>query len=164
MAFSEDLSVFKIAEKCSNYYHFLFRMYCVVIRFSLRLFCDQSFGKYVYMANLLSQRVTVGALCSFSNLSFRTQLTKLPYLLSSFIFNISSRRSYIPNSLPNKSQMQRTIFQNFVKIAFDGYFTSSIKKDIPRLELKCDFEHYTWFRVVFKCKQNMTGADHKTQR
>ena len=112
-AFSEDLSVFKIAEKCSNYYHFLFRMYCVVIRFSLRLFCDQSFGKYVYMANLLSQRVTVDVLCSFSDLSSRTQLTKLPYLLSSFIFNISSRRSYIPNSLPNKSQMQRTIFRKF---------------------------------------------------
>ena len=93
--------------------NFLFRMYCVVIRFSLRLFCDQSFGKYVYMANLLSQRVTVGVLCSFSNLSSRTQLTKLPYLLSSFIFNISSRRSYIPNSLPNKSQMQRTIFRKF---------------------------------------------------
>ena len=60
--FFKDLSVFKITEKCSNYYHFLFRMYCVVTRFSLRLFCDQSFGKYIYMANLLSQRIKVGVL------------------------------------------------------------------------------------------------------
>ena len=42
--FLKDLSVFKITEKCSIYYYFLFRMYCVVTRFSLRLSCDQNFG------------------------------------------------------------------------------------------------------------------------
>ena len=50
--FLKDLSVFKITEKCSIYYYFLFRMYCVVTRFSLRLSCDQNFGKYVCMVKL----------------------------------------------------------------------------------------------------------------
>ena len=63
--FLKDLSVFKITEKCSIYYYFLFRMYCVVTRFSLRLSCDQNFGKYVCMVKLQLQRVTVGVLCSF---------------------------------------------------------------------------------------------------
>ena len=88
--FLKDLSVFKITEKCSIYYYFLFRMYCVVTRFSLRLSCDQNFGKYVCMVKLQLQRVTVGVLCSFSDLPFRIQLTKLPYLVSSFIYNIYS--------------------------------------------------------------------------
>ena len=58
---------------------FLFRMYCVVTRSSLRLFSNHNFGKYVYVVDLLLQRITVGVLCSFSDLSFRIQLTKLPY-------------------------------------------------------------------------------------
>ena len=139
-------------------------MYCVVIRFSLRLFCDQSFGKYVYMANLLSQRVTVGVLWSFSICLFepnwRNSHTFFPH--SYLIFPVADLTFPIPCQINPKCK--EPFFENFVKIAFDGYFTSPIKKDIPRLELKCDFEHYTWFRVVFKCKQNMTGADHKTQR
>ena len=65
-------------------------MYCVVTRSPLRLFSDQNFGKYVYMVNLLLQRITVGVLRSFSDLSFRIQLTKLPYLVSSFVYNIYS--------------------------------------------------------------------------
>ena len=69
---------------------FLFRMYCVVTRSSLRLLSNQNFGKYVYMVDLLLQRITVGVLCSFSDLSFRIQPTKLPYLVSSFICNIYS--------------------------------------------------------------------------
>ena len=88
--FLKDLSVFKITEKCSIYYYFLFRMYCVVTRFSLRLSCDQNFGKYVCMVKLQLQRVTVGVLCSFSDLSFRIQLVKLLHLVSSFIYNIYS--------------------------------------------------------------------------
>ena len=64
--FFKDLSVFKITEKCSICYHLLFRMYCVRTRFSLRLSCDQNFGKYVYMVNLLLQRITVGVFSSFS--------------------------------------------------------------------------------------------------
>ena len=55
--FFKDLSVVKITEKCSICYHFLFRMYCVRTRFSLRPSCDQNFGKYVYMVNLLLQRI-----------------------------------------------------------------------------------------------------------
>ena len=81
---------FKITEKCSIYYHIFILMYCVVTRSPLRLFSDQNFGKYVYMVNLLLQRITVGVLRSFSDLSFRIQLTKLPYLVSSFIYNIYS--------------------------------------------------------------------------
>ena len=88
--FFKDLSVFKITEKCLICYHFLFRIHCLVSRFSLRLSCDQNFGKYVYMVNLLLQRITVGVFSSFSDLSFRIQLTKLPYLVSSFIYNIYS--------------------------------------------------------------------------
>ena len=90
--FLKDLSVFKITEKCSICYHFffLFRMYCLVTRSSLRLFSDQNFGKYVYMVNLWLERITVGVLCSFSDLPFRIQLTKLPYIVSSFIYNIYS--------------------------------------------------------------------------
>ena len=65
-------------------------MCCVVTRSSLRLFSDQNFGKYVYMVDLLLQRIIVGVLCSFSDVSFRIQLTKLPYLVSSFICNIYS--------------------------------------------------------------------------
>ena len=97
--FFKDLSVFKITEKCSICYNFLFRMYCLVTRFSLRLSCDQNFGKYVYMVNLLLQRITVGVFSSFSDLSFRIQLTKLPYLVFSFIYNIYSPGSQIPNFL-----------------------------------------------------------------
>ena len=88
--FFEDFSVVKITEKCSICYQFIFRIYCLVTRFSLRLSCDQNFGKYVYMVNLLLQRITVGVFSSFSDLSFRIQLTKLPYLVSSFIYNIYS--------------------------------------------------------------------------
>ena len=89
--FLKDLSVFKITEKCSICYHFfLFRMYCLVTRSSLRLFSDQNFGKYVYMVNLWLERITVGVLCSLSDLPFRIQLTKLPYIVSSFIYNIYS--------------------------------------------------------------------------
>ena len=88
--FFEDLSVVKITEKCSICYQFIFRIYCLVTRFSLRLSCDQNFGKYVYMVNLLLQRITVGVLSSFSDVSFRIQLAKLPYLVSSFICNIYS--------------------------------------------------------------------------
>ena len=88
--FFEDFSVVKITEKCSICYQFIFRVYCLVTRFSLRLSCDQNFGKYVYMVNLLLHWITVGVLCSFSDVSFRIQLTKLPYLVSSFICNISS--------------------------------------------------------------------------
>ena len=81
---------FKMTGKCSIYYHFFILMYCVVTRSPLRLFSDQNFGKYVYMVNLLLQRITVGVLRSFSDLSFRIQLTRLPYLVSSFIYNIYS--------------------------------------------------------------------------
>ena len=39
----------RTSQPANNIY--LFRMYCVVTRSSLRPFCDQNFGKYVYMAN-----------------------------------------------------------------------------------------------------------------
>ena len=90
MIFFKDLSVFKITENVQFFLIFLFRMYCLVTRFSLRLSCYQNFGKYVYMVNLLLQRITVGVFSSFSDLSFRIQLTKLPYLVFSFIYNIYS--------------------------------------------------------------------------
>ena len=88
--FFKDLSVFKITENVQFFLIFLFRMYCLVTRFSLRLSCYQNFGKYVYMVNLLLQRITVGVFPSFPDLSFRIQLTKLPYLVFSFIYNIYS--------------------------------------------------------------------------
>ena len=50
--FFKDLSIFKITEKCSISYHFLFSMYCVVTQFSLRLSCNRNFGKYVSVVNL----------------------------------------------------------------------------------------------------------------
>ena len=92
--------------------------------------------------------------------NWRNSHTFFPH--SYLIFPVADLTFPIPCQINPKCR--EPFFENFVKIAFDGYFTSSIKKDIPRLELKCDFENYTWFRVVFKCKQNMTGADHKTQR
>ena len=76
--FLKDLSVFKITEKCSIYYlFFLFRMQFLVTRSSLILFSDQNFGKYVYMVNLLLQRITAGVLCSFSNPTDETPISCL---------------------------------------------------------------------------------------
>ena len=85
-AYAVDIDIFKRLISFQNNWKtlnllsfFLFRMYCVVTRSSLRLFSNHNFGKYVYVVDLLLQRITVGVFCSFSDLSFRIQLTKLPY-------------------------------------------------------------------------------------
>ena len=103
--FFEDLSVVKITEKCSICYQFIFRIYCLVTRFSLRLSCDQNFGKYVYMVNLLLQRITVGVFSSFSICLFESNWRNSHILSppSFIIFTVLDLKS--PISLPNKSQM-----------------------------------------------------------
>ena len=103
--FFEDLSVVKITEKCSICYQFIFRIYCLITRFSLRLSCDQNFGKYVYMVNLLLQRITVGVFSSFSICLFESNWRN-SHILSPplfIIFTVLDLKS--PISLPNKSQM-----------------------------------------------------------
>ena len=91
--------------ECSICYNFLFRMYCLVTRFSLRLSCYQNFGKYVYMVNLLLQRITVGVFSSFSICLFESNWRNSHILSppSFIIFTVLDLKS--PISLPNKSQM-----------------------------------------------------------
>ena len=103
--FFKDLSVFKITENVQFVIIFLFRMYCLVTRFSLRLSCYQNFGKYVYMVNLLLQRITVGVFSSFSICLFESNWRNSHILSppSFIIFTVLDLKS--PISLPNKSQM-----------------------------------------------------------
>ena len=103
--FLKDLSVFKITEKCSIYYFFLFRMYYVVTRFSLRLSCDQNFGNmFAWLSYSYSglQWVSYVAfpICLFESNWWNS------YILSprSFIiFTVLDLKSPIPS--PNKSRM-----------------------------------------------------------
>ena len=103
--FLKDLSVFKITEKCSIYYYFLFRMYCVVTRFSLRLSCDQNFGNmFAWLSYSYSglQWVSYVAfpICLFESNWWNS------YILSprSFIiFTVLDLKSPIPS--PNESRM-----------------------------------------------------------
>ena len=98
--FFKDLSVFKITEKCLICYYFLFRMYCVRTRFSLRLSSDQNFGKYVYMVNLLWVSYVAFPICLFES-NWRNSHILSPR--SFVIFTVLDLKS--PISLPNKSQM-----------------------------------------------------------
>ena len=103
--FLKDLSVFKITEKCSIYYYFLFRMYCVVTRFSLRLSCDQNFGNmFAWLSYSYSglQWVSYVAfpICLFESNWWNS------HILSShsfIIFTVLDLKSPIPS--PNESRM-----------------------------------------------------------
>ena len=103
--FLKDLSVFKITEKCSIYYYFLFRMYCVVTRFSLRLSCDQNFGNmFAWLSYSYSglQWVSYVAfpICLFESNWWNSHILSPR---SFIIFTVLDLKSPIPS--PNESRM-----------------------------------------------------------
>ena len=103
--FLKDLSVFKITEKCSIYYYFLFRMYCVVTRFSLRLSCDQNFGNMFAWLSYSYSGLQWVSYVAFPNCLFESNWWN-SYILSprSFIiFTVLDLKSPIPS--PNESRM-----------------------------------------------------------
>ena len=103
--FLKDLSVFKITEKCSIYYYFLFRMYCVVTRFSLRLSCDQNFGNMFAWLSYSYSGLQWVSYVAFPIGIFESNWWN-SYILSprSFIiFTVLDLKSPIPS--PNESRM-----------------------------------------------------------
>ena len=103
--FLKDLSIFKITEKCSIYYYFLFRMYCVVTRFSLRLSCDQNFGNmFAWLSYSYSglQWVSYVAfpICLFESNWWNSHILSPR---SFIIFTVLDLKSPIPS--PNESRM-----------------------------------------------------------
>ena len=105
---------FKMTGKCSIYYHFFILMYCVVTRSPLRLFSDQNFGKYVYMVNLLLQRITVGVLRSFPICLFESNWRDSHILSphSYIIFTVLDLKFPIPCQINPKCR--EPFFENFV--------------------------------------------------
>ena len=102
--FFKDLSVFKITEKCSISYHFLFSMYCVVTQFSLRLSCNRNFGKYVSVVNLTYLAFPI---CLFES-NWRNSHIWSPH--SFIIFTVLDLKSPISLSIKNPKYKGFVIF------------------------------------------------------